>query len=62
MKEPKRPRVQPIFSIKKDTLYPPLSLPQSPPTMKEVMKLVEKLISKPKVARFQNSFIIYRNA
>ncbi|CAG8522210.1 198_t:CDS:1 [Acaulospora morrowiae] len=57
----KRLRDQTIFSIKKTTLYPPLNLPQSPPTMKEVMKLVEKLISKPKVARFPNSFIIYRN-
>ncbi|CAG8446551.1 17511_t:CDS:1 [Acaulospora morrowiae] len=56
-----RLRDQPMSSIKKNTLYPPLSLPQSPPTIKEVMKLVEKLISKPKVARFPNSFIIYRS-
>ncbi|CAG8522191.1 197_t:CDS:1 [Acaulospora morrowiae] len=53
-------RNQPAFSIRKPVLQPPLRL-KSFPTTKEIMKLVEKLISKPKVARFPNSFLIYRN-
>ncbi|CAG8653106.1 13000_t:CDS:1, partial [Acaulospora morrowiae] len=42
-------------------LYPPLPSPLSPPTVQEAIKLVEKLITKPRLARFPNGFIIYKN-
>ncbi|CAG8574084.1 1774_t:CDS:2, partial [Racocetra persica] len=40
-------------------ILPPLPLPYPPAT--RVEKIVEKLISKPKLARFPNAFIMYRN-
>ncbi|CAG8506659.1 903_t:CDS:1 [Acaulospora morrowiae] len=60
-KKPRRLRDQPTFTINRVEEYPPLRLPQSPPTVQEAINLVEKLITKPKLARFPNSFIIYRN-
>ncbi|CAG8464354.1 8445_t:CDS:1 [Acaulospora morrowiae] len=50
-----------VFTFKENPFYPPLLLPQSLPTKEEIKKIVEKLISKPKLGRFPNSFIIYRN-
>ncbi|CAG8450208.1 663_t:CDS:1 [Cetraspora pellucida] len=40
-------------------ILPPLPLPYPPAT--RVEKIVEKLVSKPKLARFPNAFIMYRN-
>ncbi|CAG8647663.1 10449_t:CDS:1 [Acaulospora morrowiae] len=50
-----------VFTVKENPFYPPLLLPQSLPTKEEIKNFVEKLISKPKLGRFPNSFIIYRN-
>ncbi|CAG8569168.1 1198_t:CDS:1 [Acaulospora morrowiae] len=58
-KKLKRLRDKPTFNIKKIPRYPPLSLPLFPPTLEEV---VDKLMAKPRLARFPNSFIIFRSA
>ncbi|CAG8506620.1 901_t:CDS:1 [Acaulospora morrowiae] len=52
-----------VFAVReKKPLFPPISLPHPHSTKEHVINLVKKLISKPKVTKFPNSFIIYRNA